>query len=238
MKPDLEDLKIAAKEIEGLTGFEVNEIFIGAMPSGTYRPSVFQNLKQLLSFGFTQLFVAALTFIFTLPIGLWLIRGTTQSIRDVSAILPFLLVTSGTTAIVLLAWNFYMVIKVRSLKTLAHLLDKIDHFNDVIQAVDVLDNLRAAGKQPAIAVDREQVLEALSIARKSLVCGLVTERILRQNRKLLARRYELFANVESNLAALRTLEVDNQAGEYAELLNQAFQIGLSVHQEVQQIVGE
>ncbi|WP_421656798.1 hypothetical protein [Leptothermofonsia sp. ETS-13] len=42
-----------------------------------------------------------------------------------------------------------------------------------------------------------------------------------------------FTNIENNLIALKTLEVNHQASEYAELLSEALQIGVSVHQEMQ-----
>lgn len=235
MDADLADLRIAPKEIEGLTGLEVNDLFIGGAISGTYRPSLFQNPRRLVAFAMTQLFIAALTFIFTVPIGLWMIRSAPGAISDFPTVLPFLLGTSGTTAVVVAVWNIHMVLKARSLRTLAHLLDEVDRYNDVIQAIEVLDKLEAIGSRQAIASNREPILEALNLTRKSLVCGLMTERILRQNRKLLARRYELFASIESNLIALKTLEVNNQANEYAELLNEALQIGAIVHREVEKI---
>ncbi|WP_421656799.1 hypothetical protein [Leptothermofonsia sp. ETS-13] len=134
-------------------------------------------------------------FIFTLLIRRWLIRDfagvIAAVISDLPTILTFLAVTLGLTAIAMIAWNIYIALKVKSLKSLAHLLDEVDRYNDVIQAVDVLDQLEEVGNT-RVALNREQVLEALTIARKSLVCGLMTERILRQNRKLLARGYELF----------------------------------------------
>jgi hypothetical protein len=61
----------------------------------------------------------------------------------------------------------------------------------------------------------------------------MTEKILRENQGLLARRHDLFTNIENNLASLRTLEIKERANEYTELLNEALQIGMSVHQEVQ-----
>jgi hypothetical protein len=61
---------------------------------------------------------------------------------------------------------------------------------------------------------------------------LKSERILRHNKKLLANNQELLAN---NLANLQTLEVSNQAGEYAQLLNQSLQIALDVQAELKKL---
>jgi len=233
MKHDLEALKITSIELENLIGFEVNEIFIGGVFGGVYRPSIFQSLKRFTSFCLVELCVSLITFIFTIPFGLLVIRNSTNPINDLPIIFQFLQITLGISLTAIICWNIHMRLKVKSLKTLVHLLDEVDKYNEVIQAVDVFDRLEAIGKLQATLINRDQLLEALNIARNSLVCGLMTEKILRENRNLLARRYDLFANIETNLATLRTLEVNNQANEYAALLNEALKIGMSVYQEVE-----
>jgi hypothetical protein len=126
-----------------------------------------------------------------------------------------------------------MLLKVRSMQTLANLLDEVDKYNEIIQAIVVLDRIEALGKLQVNTISRKQACNVLKIARDSLVYGLMTERILRENQSLLARRYDLFANIENNLVTLRTLEVNSQANEYAELMDRAFQIGASVYQEIE-----
>jgi hypothetical protein len=63
-------------------------------------------------------------------------------------------------------------------------------------------------------------------------------RILRENKDFIDRRYELFANIESNLAALMALDVSDRASEYGRLLNEALEIGMSVHKEVRKLQNE
>lgn len=231
MQQNLDELRIPVKEVERLTRFEVNEIFIGSVLGGVYRPSIFHHPKRFTEFCITQLIVIIITFIFALPLGFLVIRST-NAINDLTTIIQFLQIPLVITVTAIISWNIYMLLKVKSLQTLAHLLDEVDKYNEVIQAVEVLDRLEAIGN-PQAAMNRDRVLEALKIARDSLICGLMTERILRENRSLLARRYDLFANIENNLITLRTLEVNNQANQYTELLHQALQIGMSVYQEVQ-----
>ncbi len=234
MNPELKDLTIAAKELEQLTGFEVNELFIGGLLGGAYRPGLFKNSKRLFSFCLTQLFVSALTIIFTLPLGLVMIRSDAKSINDVSTISQFLQTTLGISFIIVVGWNLSTGLKSKTLKPLARLLDEVDKYNEVVQAVNVVDRLEAIGI-PSQTMKQQQAIAALSIARNSLVCGLMTEKILRQNHSLLARRADLLYNIEANLVSLRTLEVNNQASDYIELLNEALNIGMSVQQEVQQL---
>lgn len=228
MKPDLEELKITPKNLEKLTGYEVNESFIGGI-FGVFRPSRFP--KQIIALSVTELAVFLLTFILTIPFGFLVIRDRTDSIHDLSTIVQFLQIPLGITIFVIISWNIYMIFKAKSLKTLMNLLDEVDKYNEVIQAVDLLDKLEATGIQPSTA-ERLQTLKALDLTRNSIICGLMTEKILRENRYLLARRYELCANIENYLVTLRNMEVQ-QAHDYAHILRDALKIGVSVQQEVQ-----
>lgn len=118
------------------------------------------------------------------------------------------------------------------MKILAHLLDEVDKHNEIIAAVDVIDELGSVKNSTISLIDRKEVLAALTATRESLVCALMTEKILRKHKRFIARRHELFNNIETNLAALQNLQVNNQADEYGQLLNEALEIGMSVHQEI------
>lgn len=234
MKAELEDLKITDKELEKLTGFDINEVFVGSVLGGVYRPSSLRHPKKLLFFCLTEILVSFLVFVFTLPIGLYLTNNSAKGIKELPGILQFLQITLAITLIVIISWNLYMWFKVKHLKTLIQLFDEIDRYNELLQAVDLLYRLEAVGNSELNLINRKEVVEALKLARDSLVSGLITEKILRGSRSLLARRYDLIANIENNLVTLKTLEVNNQANEYGKLLNEAFQIGLRVHKEIQQ----
>lgn len=234
MNPELKHLMIESKELEQLTGFEVTDLFIGGIIGGAYRPNVFKTQKQLISVCLTQLFVFVVLFIFTLPIGLIMVRNHPDSVNDVTTMTRFLQITLSVSTLAIVGWNLTMVRKSQPLKSLAHLLDEVDKYNEVVQAVSVVDRLETIGNGQTQSMNRNQAIEALTIARSSLICGLMTEKILRQNRSLLVRRADLLANIEVNLVTLRALELNSQANEYIELLNEALQIGMSVHQEVQQ----
>jgi hypothetical protein len=231
MKADLEDLKITEKELENLSGFDVGEVFVGGIFGGVYRPSIFRSLKRSLSFWFTEIFVAVLTFIFTIPLGLAVTRDAATTINQMPVILRFLQITLGVTVLVMLSWNLYMWLRVKQLKTLMHLLNEVDQYHQVIGAIDILDRLESV--TPINSINRSEVIDALSLARDTLVSGLMTEKILRESRALLSRRSDLLAHIEHNLVTLKTLELQDQSHEYGQLLGEALQIGISVHQEIQ-----
>lgn len=235
MNLELQNLRITEKEIEILSGLDVSEIFIGGVFGGVYRFSLFRHPQRLFLFCFTEILVTALTFAFTLPIGLFALRNSSGTINDFSTIMKFLQVTLGLTIILIIGWNFYMIIKAKTLKTLMRLLDEIDNFHDLLQTVVVLERLEKVANSSTNVLNNNDVLEALELIRSSLISGLMAETILRQNRRLLARRNDLLASIENNLGTLQTLAIQQQATEYGEVLTEALQISLSVHQEIQKL---
>ncbi|MBW4489196.1 MAG: hypothetical protein KME12_15510 [Trichocoleus desertorum ATA4-8-CV12] len=234
MQSDLKALKIDEGEIETLSGLDVNDIFVGGIFGGTYRPSVWRDSKKLFFFCVTEASVFVLILVFTLPVGFILTQNSTQ-VGEVHQAWQFFTINLSVAFTFMLGWNLYLWSKQKSLAPLAKLLDEVDKYNEVIKAVEIIDKLAAVGHLPANLINRGEVLEALRITRESLVCALMTEKILRQHKSFIARRHELFANIENNLLTLRTFEVNSQANEYGQLLNEALQIGISVYKEVKKL---
>jgi hypothetical protein len=261
MKSDLEDLKITERELERLTGCDVSSLFIGGVFGGVYRLSALQNLKGLITFCLTQVIVFLLVLVFSLPIGLSTLRNVTTGVNQISGMVQFLSLTGGIAIAVMLLWNLYMWLRGKRFRRLMSLLDEVDRYHQVLGAIAVLDHLEAVeNNRPAsnlpsqaqedltatalddsatpdrpILQNRPAALEALRVTRDSLVAGLMTEKILRENHGLLLRRQELIASIETNLATLKTLEVRYQANEYGQILNEALQIGITVHREVHRL---
>lgn len=231
MQPDLDDLRITPKTLEKLTGLEISETFMGR----AYRPSLFQNPKRLSSFLITELLTFGLILIFCLPIGLVIGRSFGVLSNNASSLFPFLLITVGASVCLFALWNAYIWQNGKQLRTLAHLLDEVDKHNEIIEAVHILDELAAIQNSAIELIDRTDVIQALNATRESLVCALMTEKILRKHQRFIARRQDLFAQIETNLATLQTLQVNNEANEYGQLLNEALQIGMSVRQEVDRL---
>ncbi len=235
MSPHLENLKITARELERLTGWDVGSIFLGGVLGGVYRPSALRNPRQLATFCLTEVIVFLLLVAFTLPVSLAILTHSGTGISQLSSVIQFLGVSLGLALLVMLGWNAYMWLAGKRLRGLMELLDEIDRYHEVLAAIAVLDQLESVRQDQIRLSDRLEVLEALHLTRDSLIAGLTTERILRQNRGLLARRHALLDSIETNLTALKSLEVKHQAQEYAQILNQALEIGMTVHQEMQKL---
>ncbi len=104
-----------------------------------------------------------------------------------------------------------------------------------IAVLDRLETVNIASNLNSALQNRSEILKAIHLTRDNLIAGLTTEKILRENRGLLARQQDLLSSIETNLSLVRSLEVKHQADEYGQFLNEALQIGISVHQEVQRL---
>ncbi len=228
MQPDLNRLKIGEEELERLSGLEINDVFM----DDVCRPSIVHSSKKLFSFFLTQFFWFGLVCIFVLPTGFIIAQNFINLSKNIFTILKITLVIS---VIIVLAWNFYTWVKGKQITSLANLLDEVDKYNETVEAVDVLNRLTAVGSTDVNLVEREKVIEVLSVTRDSLVSALMVERILRQHKGLISRRHQLLTHIENNLSTLTGLEVNRQASEYGQLVNDALSIGISVQQEMQNL---
>ena len=217
MQPDLIGLEITKGELRRLTGVDPEDVF---------RPSILKNREKRFAFFMNEVITAlALTPIVVGFIYAFIILPTIGS--------------SISIGLILLALVPVMVILVRGFlrrrncpKSLTKLLDEVDEYHEVIQAIDLNDQLDTAGNTQSNISDRDRVIEALQLIREDLVRALKTERILRDNKKLLASNQDLFVN---NLANLQALQVSTEAGEYAQLLNQSLQIAVDVQSQIRKL---
>ncbi len=228
---NLADLKISEAELEELSGVSISDISLGKF----YQLQTGRSPHQLLSLFLHELLIFSLTLIFSLPAALLLSKKTIYSPSDYSLLVQVFGLTFMISILLTCGWNLYMGIKTKPLIRLGNLLQEVNKYNDVIKAVEILDQLIVAGNLQQNLINREDVLNALTLTRESLITAFRTERILREHQEFIGRRYELFMNLENNLTALMALDVTNQASEYGRLLNDALEIGMTVHQEVRKI---
>ena len=217
VRSDLQELEISKGEIRHLSGIDPDEIF---------RPSLLQNSRRRLAFLINELLIAiALTPIIVGALYVFLI----SPIRGASTKIAILLLILVPISIVAGRWFW---LKNTIPKLLVSLLDDIDRYHSVLKAIDINDQLETAGTPGSILTDRTQVLAALKLTREDLIRALMSERILRDNKNAIAANPELFSN---NLAALKAMQVNVQAGEYGRLLNEALQIGINVQAEMRKL---
>ena len=233
IQADLDELRISEKDLEDLSGIALSDGFVADF----YRPAALRDAKKLFALLLNELLIFCVTLVVSLPIAL-LANQHTVGFSDTEILVRVLQITLGLSLAITVAWNVYKWVKAKPLQTLVGLLDEVEKYQEVIKALDIIDRLTAAGNLQANLINRADAIEALQITKKSLVCALQTERIMRENKDFIDRRYELFANIESNLAALMAVNVSDRATEYGRLLNEALEIGMSVHKEVRKLQNE
>ncbi len=222
---NLDSLRISQRELDKITGLDISEVTMG----WAYRQTAFLPQRRLAWVG-EQLLTVGVALVFCLPVTLLLARTISgDNVQAVDRWLPL----GGVGAIALsAAWTTYRWQAGKRLRVLSHLLDEIDRFNDMVAAVEILEELGATKTSRLNLENRQEVLEALHLTRESLICGLMTERVMRKHQQFMTRRAEMFSSIERNLATLQLLQVSDDASEYGRLLNEAIQIGISVHQEL------
>jgi hypothetical protein len=218
VQPDLIGLEITRGELKRLVGLDPDDVF---------RPSIMRDKNKRLGFLMNELMVAlALTPIVVGPIYLFVIRPLVGSGSLILGII-LLLLAPITVVVGRSIWR-----KVVFSKSVSTLLDEVDKYHNLIKAIYINDQLALSGNTQSNLNDREKIIAALQLIREDLVRALKTERILRDNKQLLADNHELLAN---NLANLEALQLSDKASDYAQLLNQSFQIALDVQAEIKKL---
>ena len=226
--PNLDNLRITNRDLDELTGLDISDLSMGW---GT-RLSVFRRPRLRIAWLMNQGLVLAVALVLWLPVCLVLGRNVNVVNHSLS-----LFIGGGGAISTTLAHGAYGIYKGRQLKVLNHLLDEVDRFNEMVQAVEILEELRQADQSSKrLALDNpEAVQEALHLTRESLVCGLMSDKIMRKHQRFIARRHELFTSIETNLSSLQALQATDMAGDYGRLLNEALHVGTSVHRELRRI---
>jgi hypothetical protein len=220
---DFAALVITPRELEKITGKEVSDGFVGGVLGGVCRPSSLRSLSGRLALMAIELIVAGLIFVFSLPIGLSLLRESNTGGSRV------LIISTIVTIGVMIAWNIYMRIQLKSLKRLLLLLDEVDRFNQMIATLVIFEQLGQNSTH-----DRQSLHTALELTRENLSMALATEKLLRENHRLLDRQANL-GHLDSNLITLKNLEMQQQAQDYQQIVHEALRISLAVQEEMSQI---
>jgi len=217
VQPDLQGLEFSPGELRHLTGVDPTEVF---------RPSILQNAQTRLSFLVQEALISlALTPILVGLLHVFLILPT------IGIFLPVTIASLVVVPVAIVGSRWFWL-KIKSPVFLSGLLDEVDRYHTVIQAIHINDQLEAAGTTEVIVSDREKVIEALKLTREDLLRAFKAERILRENHSFIAGNPELFF---TNLRALQALQVSNQASEYGRLLNEALQISVGVQAEMRKL---
>ncbi|MEA5568975.1 hypothetical protein [Anabaena sp. UHCC 0399] len=209
MQPDLIGLEISKGELRRLSGVS---------PDTVLRPVIIADREQRLKFWkreilkSLELALIIIAWIYGLII---LLTGSAITWGIILLIVVPIAVLLGRSL-----WRWF-----KTPKTLRKLLDAVDQYHSLIVAVDVNDQLAVSGELDDSLNDRDKVITALQLLREDLVRALTSDRLLRDNKTLLADNQDLSVN---NLTNIQALQANTEASEYTLILNQALQIALDV----------
>ena len=209
MQTDLEGLEITRGELRHCSGVSIDTVF---------RPSTWSK--------FLSEIVKTFLIIALVSLSCWvLMNGFPEQI----VLLTILHVIAVSSLILNDVRKISFSIKNRNL---GRLFEDVIRYNSVIKAIDINDQIEAAGNPDVGLKNREQVIHALRLTKEDIIRALKTERILRENEKFIKLNHQLF---ESNLVALTALQVSDQASEQGRLLNEALQIVVDVREEMRKL---
>lgn len=229
MQRDLQELVISPIQVENLSGVPVAWLYrprpVRHWKDWLQQFSAFWDLLRLLLVLdlFCRAFWAGGSLV-TL-VGRILIPGLTSSWST-------WLLEWGILAAIAALGQAYWIFRSRRMPLLLNLLEEVERYNRIIQAIHINDQLVEAGNPEAKLPQRDQIIEALKLTRSDLIRALKTERILRQNKDFIEQQREFFGD---ELAALTALQLREQASEQSQLLDAALQIALQVRSQLSQL---
>ncbi|MGD1862081.1 MAG: hypothetical protein ACFB0E_19205 [Leptolyngbyaceae cyanobacterium] len=224
MTAKVEDLAITYRQLEKLTGFDVDRIYVGRM----IRPSALRSPSRIRSLLINESLLWLV--VFTLCLGLGLVLTRQWAAAHHLGILAG--VAGSVTLLAAIAWHGYQWRQTVPRRSLFRLLDEVDHHNDMVQALCIQTELAAISTTVDKAEIHPEMIAVLTATRDTLLAALMIERIWRRHQPFMQRQSDLFHSIENNLAQLEALQVSAQATEYQQLLQSAIAIGLAVRQEM------
>jgi hypothetical protein len=235
VRDDLKSLRITYKELQDLTNLPVdNQLPI--ITNSLYQLGKLLLVKVRGSEGATAVFISSSVLIFTYLLFDWLVQELVDWITLPSWILLILtLVWLGSVSqgVLYLWWKYKThFLKKNMTSSLKVLLNDVSRYNSVIYAININDQIEAAGN-PAVGIqNRDKVIRSLKFTKLDLIRALKTERILRENKAFILTNSDLFIH---DLSSLSTIEVSKKAAEHDRLLNEALQIAMDVKQEMKKL---
>lgn len=179
-----------------------------------------------------------LVFLLLFPINLILFRKLGWLSNNTNGLILVLASTAFLSIFMVLILNYYLWVKAKQVKIFAVILEKVKQYNDLIEHLKLvaeLDSIASQDKNSTIDNNNFQsaieLKTALALTKNSLIRSIELEKIINRDRYLANNRYQLLANLETNLVNLVSFP-ETDSNNYQQLLSEAIEIGLSVHQEI------
>ena len=246
MKLDWEELKISQIELD--TVFEPNLITTWAISLS--RALLLHQRKHLKSLLFTEV---SLLFVSLLPcfsLNLLIFRKLNFIANNSNGFAVVLFSTVILSILFIIPFNFVLWQKAKKIKPIGKLIDKVEKYNNLINSFQLIINVNHLASKKSRRREIEgssnlksfdELRQTLQLTKDSLLNSIELETFfykkqIRQYKSSIydVNRYQLLASLEHNLIDIASTEIASNQ-EYQELLNEAIDLGLSVHQEIRKI---
>ncbi|TAF56757.1 MAG: hypothetical protein EAZ61_02705 [Oscillatoriales cyanobacterium] len=213
-------MEITPGEVRHLSGYE---------PSEVWRSSLLRDRRSRLMFWFQELLLAiALT---PIVMGVVYLFGIRPLLGNTATVLwpVWLCFVTIPIAIVLGRWLWRSQ---ATPLTLGALLDELDRYHGALKAAAIAEELAIAHNRTIDPTERAALVSAFELTRDDLIRAFTTDRILRENRDVLAIDFAQFGD---SLTAIQALQTNIQGREYQEILQRTLMIGVSVRDEMRKL---
>lgn len=245
MSLDWEKLKISPVELDRI--FEPDLINNWAITLGRV---LLLNLEEYrLSLFWTEFSLLFLSLLFFFPVSLIVFRDLALLNNNPGSFVVVLLSALSLSLIGLGILNCYLWQRAKKLKRLTKLWQKVMIHNKLLDDLQLLSELDGLSTNLNLRIKNHQthlqsIVELKSVfdlTKNSLLRSIELEALIYNHQKNSDRnsfschnRYQLLTNLENNLANLSLLD-SNSGKEYQDILTEAVNLGLSIHQEISKI---
>ncbi len=223
MVDKISKLIIPRSTVESIGQQEIGQLMVGF----TWRKNVWQKPHKLIQMGLMQ--IVGATMIFTammLPIDRVLhVYHTPRSQPD--RIVQLIWIDGTITLLILVGINQWICERGKRLQKLLKLVEQIEDYNQIVTSIGTLEKVADLAHHQSETSQAESMMEILSNTRQNLLVALEIDRYLRQY----PNSSELTLAIANNLIDLQNLAQQPQLAEYGMLLNQAWEIGMSIYDD-------
>jgi hypothetical protein len=227
-----DSLIIPRSTVESLSHQEIGDLMVGF----TWRKNLWQQPRKLMQLAAIQLVGAAIILmVVAIPLDR-ILSVRTPTLTPTDRATRLLLVDGILTLGIVGGINWWICNRGKRLQKLLNLVEKIERYNQIVRSIETLVRVTSL-TTPNVDNDRVKiVMDILAQTRHNLLAALEIDFYLRHQDRSTTLTTAFIESAPSeiahNLLALQQLAQQPQLAEYATLLNQAWEIGLSIDREL------
>lgn len=239
MTLDWSELEINQTQLDNILELDLSSSWAIALN----RVFLLHQAKYWQSLLFIESSILFTSLLFWFPINLIVFRKLNLLDADSSGLLVVLLGSFSLAILFLIVTNYSLWQKAKKLKSLTKLLNKITEYNRLVNDFQLISNFNklTSSQHPTADKSVKKLQNIFKLTKNSLLQSIELEVFMtrhRQAKQLISsqtrERDRLLANLEQNLVNVSLIEIDSNQ-EYQQLLNEAVELGLNVHREIDKI---